>query len=84
MWLLEGQTGILPTEPDTDAPENTEPEGPDDPDNPGGDVPDFPGSGDPADPDEENPPTGDNIGLFVLLLLISGWLLLSLRRFVWR
>jgi hypothetical protein len=84
VWLLEGQTGTLPTEPGTDAPENTEPEGPDDPDNPGGDEPDFPGSGDPADPDEENPPTGDNIGLFVLLLLISGWLLLSLRRFVWR
>lgn len=84
VWLLEGQTGTLPTEPDTDAPENTEPEGPDDPDNPGGNEPDFPGSGDPADPDEENPPTGDNIGLFVLLLLISGWLLLSLRRFVWR
>jgi hypothetical protein len=84
VWLLEGQTGTLPTEPDTDAPENTEPEGPDGPDNPGGDEPDFPGSSDPADPDEENPPTGDNIGLFVLLLLISGWLLLSLRRFVWR
>jgi len=88
VWLLAGQSGPLPTEPDTDAPAETEPEIPDDPDpgNPdstGPDDPDSPGSGDPADPDDENPPTGDNIGLFVLLMLISGWLLLRSRRRVW-
>ena len=87
VWLLTGQSGPLPTEPDTDAPAETEPDdpsGPDDPDDPdstGPDDPDSPGgSGDPADPDGENPPTGDNITLFVCLLLISGWLLFHWMR----
>lgn len=73
VWLLTGQSQPLPTQPDTDAPEETGPEAPD-----GTEAPDAPGSGDPADPDEENPPTGDKIGLFVCLLLISGWFLLRL------
>jgi len=72
-----------PTDPDGTDPSNPDATDPDEtkPTNPDGSDATTPGAGDPADPEGDNPPTGDHIGIFVFLWLISGVLLASVRKY---